>query len=132
MKIEGAEFCGHCTDTFDFKVDENVWIVNCKTCGRPTILCDKCHSMGLDDNCAKCKHSIECKKLEKEWMKKEIGKIYFVDKSLYIIPSCDIEDGWYKVLKFNKDGAYVLENIENKNKITTYGEVIDYDKKFEN
>jgi len=136
MKIEGTEYCGHCNDDFDFEVEEDVWIVPCKTCGRPTVLCDKCHTMELDttyggSNCGNCKHCIECDKLVKRWMKGEIGKVYWVDSSLDMVKSNNYISGWYKVVKFDKEGAYLLENIEVKGeKVRTFGEMIDYSEKY--
>lgn len=131
MKIEGTEYCGHCNNDFDFEVEEDVWIVPCKTCGRPTVLCDKCHTMGLDttnggSNCGNCKHCVECDKLVKEWMKGEIGKIYWVDISK---DDCD----WYRVISFTSQGAYVLENLNDGGVrvITTFGEMIDYSVKYD-
>ena len=64
-------------------------------------------------------------------MKGEIGKVYWVDSSLDMIKDNESISGWYKVVKFDKEGAYILESIEVKGEnVRTFGEMIDYSKKY--
>ena len=80
-KYEGVEWCPHCEDETEYNVDKNTWIVTCKQCGRPLVLCDKCYTMnGSDQHCGDCEHCKKTDELTKDWKKNVIGKrVYWND-----------------------------------------------------
>lgn len=124
--VEGTEYCGYCNSDFNFKVKDDVWVVPCKECGRPTVLCDKCYTVnGNHDNCGCCPYVKEQKKLEKEWKKTQIGKILWYEDE-----DNPFELGWFKVVGFNRKGAFRLKSIEGTKTIVNFGESIDFRKKY--
>lgn len=127
--IDGTEWCPYCEGEQDFNVDEKTWIVPCKTCGRPLLLCDKCHTLGQDKKCGSCKHEKELAKAVKKWEKEQVGRIVYWND-----PDGEICSGYCVVVGFNEDGAYVLEHIVISEKkgysrggtVETFGGELDF------
>ena len=72
---KGVEWCPHCEYENEYNVDKNTWIVTCKQCGRPIVLCDKCYTMnGPYRHCGDCEHCKKTDELTKDWKKKVNGK----------------------------------------------------------
>lgn len=128
MIVEGTEYCAHCDTGFDYAVDKDTWIVPCSFCGRPVILCDKCNTIFPNADCSNCPYRKTLDEKLEVWSKGEIGKVLYVDNERHLAKAYT-ENGWHKVVGFDKDYQYILESLETGKTVKTFGEIIDFDRK---
>jgi len=103
------EWCPFCGEESEYEVDEKTWVMNCKHCGRPIVLCDKCYP---HDKCGNCPHERLGIRMMKKWMKEQFGKVVYWND-----PDNGICSDYCRVIGFTKTDAYVLEPLYRRGSI---------------
>jgi len=121
----GREVCPFCENEQPYSVEQRVWMVNCKNCGRPMLLCDKCareKDASGQRNCAECPHGAELKRIEAEWQRTQIGReVYWNDPD---DGKCSCK---CRIAGFGEDGEYLLTPADGSGgRIECFGRELEF------